>query len=66
MATLGRGVSRRRFLKRALGVAGGVVAAPYMIASDALGAGDRPAPSNRLAMGCVGMGGRGTGDLPSA
>jgi len=63
MATLGRGVSRRRFLKRALGVAGGVVAAPYMIASDALGAGDRPAPSNRLAMGCVGMGGRGTGDM---
>jgi predicted dehydrogenase len=52
-------VTRRTFLKATIGAA----AAPYIVPASALGAGDRPAPSNRLVMGFVGVGGQGTGDM---
>ena len=49
-------VTRRGFLR-------GLAAAPLIIPASALGRDGRPAPSERLTMGGIGMGGRGTGDL---
>ena len=50
---------RRGFLKAALAAG----AAPYFVPAAALGQDGRPAPSNRIVMGAIGMGGRGTGDM---
>ena len=47
--------SRREFL----GMAGALAAAPYVITSSALGAGDQPAASDRITMALIGGGGRG-------
>ncbi|MBE3100517.1 MAG: Gfo/Idh/MocA family oxidoreductase [Planctomycetes bacterium] len=55
--------SRRRFLKCAAAAAGGIVAGPYVIASSALGKDGAAAPSERIVMGGIGIGGRGGGDL---
>jgi predicted dehydrogenase len=52
-------LTRRSLLRGALAAA----AAPYVITSFSLAGADRPLPSNRLAMGCVGVGGRGSGDM---
>ncbi len=52
-------LSRRRFLKGATAA----VAAPYVITSTALGQGDVPAASERVALGHIGVGVRGTGLL---
>ncbi len=49
-------VSRRRFLKRA----GAAFAAPYVIPSSVLGLGSATAPSKRITLGSIGVGGRGT------
>ena len=51
--------TRRSFLKQAAAVA----AAPCVIPAAALGADGRPAPSDRIVMGFVGVGGQGTGDM---
>jgi hypothetical protein len=51
------GLSRREFLRGAVAAA----AAPYVITSAALGAGDRPSPSNCITLGFIGTGGRGIG-----
>ena len=51
--------TRRKFLQGALALA----AAPTIIPSSAFGADARPAPSKRLTLGCIGMGGRGRDDL---
>ena len=59
MATKQSRVTRRLFLKRAAAVA----AAPYLIPASARGAGGRPAPSERITMGFVGVGGQGSGDM---
>ncbi|HUU09055.1 MAG TPA: Gfo/Idh/MocA family oxidoreductase, partial [Phycisphaerae bacterium] len=53
------GVSRRDFLKGAAAA----VAAPYVLTSTALGAADRPAASERIVMGAIGVGGRGSDDM---
>ncbi len=60
----GRGgtVSRRQFLKR-VAAAGGAVAMPCIIPASALGLDGKVAPSNRIVMAGIGLGGRGTGDL---
>ena len=56
--------TRRSLLKRAAGVVAAAAAAPYVVSGSALGAaGSRPAASNRVVMGAVGVGGQGTGDL---
>ena len=47
--------SRRRFLGAALGA----VAGAQIIPASALGKGDQPAPSERIAVGCIGLGNRG-------
>ena len=51
--------TRRSFLKEILALS----AAPLFIPASALGADGRPAPSNRIVMGCIGLGGQGTGDM---
>ena len=60
----GRGrPSRRQFLKRAGAAAAGAIAFPYIIPASALGADGAVAPSNRIVMGCIGVGSQGTGNL---
>lgn len=54
-----RKVTRRTFVR---GV-GAALAAPYVITSNALGGAERPAASQRITMGAIGLGGRGTHDL---
>ena len=54
-------VSRRSFL----GGAGGVLTLPWLVPASALGRDGAVAPSNRIVMGAIGLGGRGTGDLRS-
>ena len=51
-------VSRRNFLKGAAALA---LAGPYVVTSAALGAGDRPAASNRITMAHIGIGNQGSG-----
>ena len=51
--------TRRGFFKGAAAAAIG----PYFLTSSALGAGARPAASNRITMGAIGIGGMGSGDL---
>ena len=55
-------MSRRRFLRRAA-VAAGAVAVPTLIPGSALGLNGAVRPSERIVMGGLGIGGRGTGDL---
>src|SRR5579885_1091909 len=50
--------SRRRFLK----TSGAAIATPYIITSTALGNADRPAASDRIVMGGIGIGNMGRGD----
>ncbi|HUS44617.1 MAG TPA: Gfo/Idh/MocA family oxidoreductase [Phycisphaerae bacterium] len=52
-------MKRRGFLKGAAGAAAGMVAAPYVITSSALGAGGRAPASERVTLGHIGVGGRG-------
>ncbi|MCC6697251.1 MAG: Gfo/Idh/MocA family oxidoreductase [Candidatus Hydrogenedentes bacterium] len=56
-------MSRRDFLKRT-GVASAAAAGfPYIIPASALGANGTVAPSNRIVMGCIGVGSQGTGNM---
>ncbi|MEE8452169.1 MAG: Gfo/Idh/MocA family oxidoreductase [Thermoguttaceae bacterium] len=52
-------LSRRDFVRRA----SAAFAAPYVITSTALGQGEKPAASNRITMGTIGLGGRGNSDM---
>ncbi len=56
-------ITRRTLLRRAAGAAGALAAAPYVITSAALGAPGRAPASERITMGAIGLGGRGTDDL---
>ncbi|MCY2996397.1 MAG: Gfo/Idh/MocA family oxidoreductase [Planctomycetota bacterium] len=51
--------SRREFLKRTTATVGCSAVAPYFVRAAALGADGRPAPSERITIGCIGLGGRG-------
>ena len=55
--------SRRGFLRRAAGAVAGALAAPRVIPVAALGAEGRPAPSERIVMGAIGLGGQGDRDM---
>ncbi|OPZ23071.1 MAG: Inositol 2-dehydrogenase [candidate division BRC1 bacterium ADurb.BinA364] len=57
-------ISRRLFLKGAL-AAGAGVGFPTIIPGSALGAGGAVAPSNRIVMGAIGLGGMGMGNMQS-
>jgi len=52
-------LNRRQFLKSAA-FAAGALAIPTIVPSSALGAGRKLSPGNRLTVGCIGVGGRGT------
>ncbi len=56
-------LSRRGLLGRTAVGAGSLLAAPYVITSTALGAPDRAPASERIVMGGIGLGGRGSSDL---
>jgi predicted dehydrogenase len=55
-------LSRRHFIKRSA-LAAGLLGVPYYIPASALGRGGAVAPSERIVMGGIGLGGRGTADL---
>ena len=57
-----RTLSRRQFLRRTAGAAAGAVAFPYIIPGSALGLDGAVAPSNRITMASIGVGGQGTYD----
>ncbi len=58
-ATNNERLNRRSFLGWAASGAGGILAAPYVITSTALGAEDRAPASERIVVGVIGIGGRG-------
>jgi predicted dehydrogenase len=58
----GNKIDRRGFLKTATGAAAGVVAFPFVVPSSVLGAN---APSNKITLGCIGVGSQGGGNMNS-
>jgi hypothetical protein len=58
----GSRLSRRKFLQR-VSAATSALALPCLIPASALGKGGTVAPSERIILGGIGLGGRGTGDL---
>ncbi len=57
-----KGLSRRSFLRRAVAAAAAPVAFPYIIPGSALGLDGAVAPSNRIVMASIGVGGQGSYD----
>jgi predicted dehydrogenase len=55
--------TRRRFLKQTTGLALTAAAFPSIIPASALGKPGKVAPSNRVVVGCIGLGPQGQGDL---
>jgi len=58
-----RDMNRRQFLRRAAGVSAAVATFPCVIPSSALGNAGAVAPSNRIVMGCIGVGSQGSGNM---
>ncbi len=56
-------MNRRSFLKTAARAAAGGLAFPCLVGSSVLGSAGTVAPSNRIVMGCIGVGGQGTYNL---
>jgi len=56
-------INRRQFLKKATRITAGAIAFPYVVPSSVLGRAGHVAPSNRITLGCIGMGGQGTWDM---
>jgi len=57
---MAKGINRRQFLKHAAGTSAAAVGFPYLVASSAMGNAGAVAPSNRIVMGAIGVGGQGT------
>ena len=55
------GTSRRSFLRRGAAWAGAAAAGPWIVPARALGGDGTAAPSNRIAIGMIGVGSHGTG-----
>lgn len=55
-------INRRQFLKGAAGVGAGI-GLFHIVPASALGLGGQIAPSNRIVMGCIGLGGQGSGNM---
>lgn len=53
-------MNRRDFLKKTVAASAAAIGFPYIIPSSALGKAGAVAPSNRITMGCIGLGGQGT------
>jgi predicted dehydrogenase len=60
-----KAINRRELLKKTAGIAAGAVAFPYIVPGSALGKSDTVAPSNRIALGCIGTGKQGQYDISS-
>lgn len=60
-----RSLTRRQFLGRTAGTACAAASFPYIIPATALGANGAVAPSNRIVMGCIGMGSMGSSNMDS-
>ncbi len=58
-------ISRRQFLSEAAALTAAAAAFPYVVSSSALGAGGGVAASERIVMGCIGVGSQGTGNMRS-
>lgn len=56
-------INRRRFLKETVGMTIGAFAFPYVVSSSALGNAGNVAASNRIVMGCIGVGSQGSGNM---
>jgi len=56
-------LNRRQFIRGAAAAAGGLIALPTIITSTALGTGGRVPASERIVLGGIGIGGRGSHDL---
>ena len=56
-----KALNRREFLKKTTGIAAGAVTFPYIVRSSALGKLGSAAPSNRIVVGCIGVGSQGSG-----
>jgi predicted dehydrogenase len=54
--------NRRRFLQGATAL-GAALGAPTIVPASVFGADERPAPSDRITVGCIGVGGQGNGNL---
>jgi len=61
--TQNKNVNRRQFLKTATGVVAGAIAFPYYVSASALGNSGNVAASNRIVMGCIGVGSQGSGNM---
>jgi len=57
--------NRRQFLKQAGGAALGSLAFPMLVPSTVFGKNGAVAPSDRITIGCIGVGGMGTGNMRS-
>src|SRR5512147_2722722 len=55
--------NRRRFLRQSAATLGAAIVAPTIIPASALGRGGARAPSERITMGFIGVGGQGSGHL---
>lgn len=51
---------RRAFLRRAAGAALGAAGLPYIVSSSAMGEAGNVSPSNRITLGCIGLGNQGS------
>jgi len=56
-------LNRRSFLKKAAGIVSGAIVFPYIVPSSALGKAGSIAPSERVTLGSIGLGIRGTTHL---
>ncbi|HPS55049.1 MAG TPA: Gfo/Idh/MocA family oxidoreductase [Sedimentisphaerales bacterium] len=59
----GKNYNRREFLRGSFNAAASVVAFPYIVSSSALGKEGSVVPSDRIVMGCIGLGGQGTQNM---
>ncbi len=58
-----KGMSRRQFLGGVTGTCAAAIGFPYIVRSSALGQGRSIAPSERVVMGCIGLGSQGENNL---
>jgi predicted dehydrogenase len=58
-------INRRQFVRRTAGAAMGGISFPFIIPSSVLGKSNGVAPSDKITVGCVGVGNRGRGELSS-
>ena len=63
MSDRARRMGRRRFFKAAAAAAGAVIAAPTIVSAAALGKDGAVAASDRITLGAIGIGNRGSYDL---